>query len=207
MIATRFANDRQSGLPLYAVSNLSFGVPFSCRLRSDVDQERNSGSDGTLLEPGALIRTSGQTITDPVLVGIFISPASYLEQYRRTSMPFATPARRCSALCTWSDERRFEVRECCLSHCGGDAHLITVDDINSTWDLLQMRRVSAHPPCNRGALCALLAPPLRAKSSSATRARSASTRTSSSSVRCISTRTILHRSASSGRLCRPSSGS
>jgi hypothetical protein len=67
---------------LYAVSNLSFGMLIFCPLR-EVAQAPAHG--GTLLEPGAVICVSGQSVPEPELFEILSARGPYLEQYESAS--------------------------------------------------------------------------------------------------------------------------
>lgn len=69
------------GDTLYAASNLSFGILVFCPLRSS----RQSPRDGTLLQPGAIIRTTGQRLADHELVDILAARGLYLEQFKIVS--------------------------------------------------------------------------------------------------------------------------
>jgi hypothetical protein len=71
---------------LYAVSNLSFGMLFVCPLRLDADREQEWREGGTLLEPGAVIRTSGQQIQDGHFGGVLSLRPQQLEKYRTASL-------------------------------------------------------------------------------------------------------------------------
>jgi hypothetical protein len=70
---------------LYAVSNLSFGMLFISPLRIDADREREWREGGTLLEPGAVIRTSGQSIEDGYFGGLLALRPEQLQPYKTAS--------------------------------------------------------------------------------------------------------------------------
>lgn len=70
---------------LYAVSNLSFGMLFVCPLRLDAEREREWREGGTVLEPGAVIRTSGQSIKDGYFGGLLALRPEQLQAYRTAS--------------------------------------------------------------------------------------------------------------------------
>jgi hypothetical protein len=70
---------------LYAVSNLSFGMLFVCPLRLDAEREREWRAGGTLLEPGAVIRTSKQQIKDGHFLNILALRPEQLQKYKTAS--------------------------------------------------------------------------------------------------------------------------
>jgi hypothetical protein len=71
-----------NGDKLYAISNLSFGILSFCRLRPPSLAPPHGG---TLLEPGAVIRTSGQTISEQELAQILAARGPYMERYKTAS--------------------------------------------------------------------------------------------------------------------------